>query len=40
MITASGFQFLALLLFFGAVLRLIESKWPDSALGKALAFIY
>jgi hypothetical protein len=40
MISASVLQFTALLLIVGAVIRLIESYFPDSPLGKALAFIY
>jgi len=31
---------LAYLLLAGFLLRTIESKYPDSAAGKALAFIY
>ena len=32
--------FLAYLLIVGFLLRAAETRWPDSPLGKALAFIY
>jgi len=40
MTTVSIIHFAAILLLVGTVLRLVETKWPDSAVGKALAFIY
>lgn len=40
MVGAEILEFAALLLLVGALFRVIETKWPDSAVGKALAFIY
>lgn len=40
MIGAELIEFAALLLLVGALFRVIETKWPDTPVGKALAFIY
>jgi len=38
--TVNFVHFLAFLLIAGAMIRFIELRWPDSAVGSALGVIY
>lgn len=38
--TVNWVHFVAMLLITGALLRTIEYKWPESAVGRALGVIY
>jgi hypothetical protein len=40
MTAVSALHFTALLLIIGTIIRLIQSRFPDTAIGKALLFIY
>ena len=36
----TALNFLGLLLLFGLAIRLVETKYPETTVGKALLFIY
>lgn len=40
MTAVSALQFVALLIIVGTIIRLIQARYPDTAVGKALMFIY
>jgi len=38
--SVSVIHFAAVLIIVGTIFRLIETKWPDTVVGRALAFVY